>query len=123
MMLTVYFDGKCGLCSKEIRYYQKIAPKGIFAWHDIATDPAPLTDLGITQETALRRLHVTDSQGHIHQGADAFIAIWHHLRGWYWLSLIGRMPLIRQVARFGYNRFADYRFRQLPHCQIFLADK
>ncbi|MGC6530265.1 MAG: thiol-disulfide oxidoreductase DCC family protein [Candidatus Puniceispirillaceae bacterium] len=123
MVLTVYFDGKCGLCSKEIRYYQKIAPKGIFAWHDIATDPAPLTDLGITQETALRRLHVTDSQGHIHQGADAFFAIWHHLKGWYWLSLIGRMPLIRQVARFGYNRFADYRFRQLPHCQIFLADK
>ena len=122
-MITVYFDGKCGLCSKEIRYYQRIAPQGIFEWHDIATDPAPLSSLSISQETALRRLHVTDDQGKLHQGADAFIAIWRHLRGWYWLSLLGRMPIIRSLARFGYNRFADYRFRKLPHCQIYLTDQ
>ena len=122
-MITVYFDGKCGLCSKEIRYYQRIAPRGIFEWHDIATDPAPLSSLGISQETALRSLHVTDDQGKLHQGADAFIAIWRHLRGWYWLSLLGRMPIIRPLARFGYNCFADYRFRKLPHCQIYLTDQ
>ena len=81
-----------------------------------------LSSLGISQETALRRLHVTDDQGQLHQGADAFITIWRHLRGWYWLSLLGRMPIIRPLARFGYNRFADYRFRKLPHCQIYLTD-
>ena len=42
MMIEVYFDGKCGLCSKEIAYYQSIAPSGIFVWMDIATDASPL---------------------------------------------------------------------------------
>ena len=44
-MTIVYFDGKCGLCSKEIRYYQKIAPKGVFEWQDIAHDAGPLKAL------------------------------------------------------------------------------
>ncbi|MGB2492066.1 MAG: DCC1-like thiol-disulfide oxidoreductase family protein, partial [Candidatus Puniceispirillum sp.] len=51
-MIQIYFDGKCGLCSKEIRYYQHIAPEGIFAWHDVATDPAPLQPLGVEQADA-----------------------------------------------------------------------
>ena len=31
----VLYDGKCGLCNKEILYYQTIAPKGKFEWVDI----------------------------------------------------------------------------------------
>ena len=27
-LTTVFYDGKCGLCSKEINHYMKIAPKG-----------------------------------------------------------------------------------------------
>ena len=31
MKLTkVFYDGKCGLCSKEINYYKKISPDNIF---------------------------------------------------------------------------------------------
>ena len=119
-MIDVYFDGKCGLCSKEIRYYQTIAPAGVFAWHDIARDPAPLAALGVAQETALRRLHVTDENKTLHQGVDGFIVIWQKLRYWYLLSLLVRLPLIHKIAEIAYNLFADYRFKKLDHCQIFL---
>ena len=27
-LVTVFYDGKCGLCSKEINHYKKIAPNG-----------------------------------------------------------------------------------------------
>ena len=27
-LVTVFYDGKCGLCSKEINHYKKIAPTG-----------------------------------------------------------------------------------------------
>ena len=119
-MITVYFDGKCGLCSKEIRYYQKIAPDGVFIWHDIATSPAPLATHGISQEAALRRLHATDSHDTLHIGVNAFILIWQQLRWWSLLAFFMRLPLIRHLASIGYNWFADYRFTKLPHCQIFL---
>ena len=29
-MIKVFYDGKCGLCSKEINHYRKIAGAGIF---------------------------------------------------------------------------------------------
>lgn len=117
-MIQIYFDGKCGLCSKEIRYYQRIAPEGLFAWYDIATDPTPLLPLDVNQADALRRLHAKDSQNNIHIGVDAFIAIWRHLPGWRFLAAFVSVPGIRHCANFAYARFADYRFKRLPHCQI-----
>ena len=119
-MITVYFDGKCGLCSKEIRTYQSQAPDGIFYWHDIATHPEHLDQLGISQEAALRRLHATDHTGRLHIGVDAFILIWQHLRYWKILAFFGKWPVINQLAHIAYNRFADYRFKKLPHCQIYV---
>ena len=56
-MLTVYYDGKCGLCRREIEYYKRVAPADRFVWFDIATDPGSLADLNISQADALRRLH------------------------------------------------------------------
>ena len=117
-MITVYFDGKCGLCSKEIRYYQRIAPAKIFVWADIATNPAPLAAHNIEQADALRRLHVLDDSGQWHIGVAAFLAIWRHLPLWKWLAPLVALPGIYHLAEFAYGRFADYRFARLPHCQI-----
>ena len=37
-MITVFNDGKCNLCSKEIFYYKSIADNK-FKWIDIAENP------------------------------------------------------------------------------------
>ena len=118
LMIEVFFDGKCGLCSKEIAYYQSIAPSGIFAWMDIATDSSPLVAYQISQADALRRLHVRDDAGEWHIGAAAFLVIWQQLRYWRFLAILVGLPMIRQIAAMVYNRFADYRFAKLAHCQI-----
>ena len=118
LMIEVFFDGKCGLCSKEIAYYQSIAPSGIFAWMDIATDASPLAALQISQADALRHLHVRDASGDWHIGAAAFLVIWQQLRYWRFLAVLVGLPIIRHIAAMVYNRFADYRFAKLAHCQI-----
>ena len=82
-MIEVFFDGKCGLCSKEIAYY-----------------------------------HVRDAAGNWHIGAAAFLVIWQQLRYWRFLAVLVGLPIIRQIAAMVYNRFADYRFAKLAHCQI-----
>ena len=117
-MITIYFDGKCSLCSREITYYKRIAPEGLFHWADIARDPSVLQPLNISQADALRRLHGVDEKGRLHVGVDAFILIWRHLSYWRVLGLIVSLPLIRQIAGLAYNKFADYRFLRLDHCQI-----
>jgi predicted DCC family thiol-disulfide oxidoreductase YuxK len=117
-MIEVFFDGKCGLCSREIAYYQNIAPSGIFAWTDIATDASPLAAHQISQVDALRHLHVRDAAGGWHIGAAAFLVIWQQLRYWRFLAVLVGLPIIRQIAAMVYNRFADYRFASLPIARL-----
>ena len=119
-MIRVYFDGKCGLCSKEINHYRDIAKGGDFSWVDIASDPSPLIILSVTQPDALRRLHAQDSDGKLHIGVAAFILIWQNLPYFKWAALAWfvKLPLIFQISEFLYGHFADYRFSKLPHCKI-----
>ena len=116
--VTVYYDGKCGLCQKEISHYKKIADDGQFIWSDIAHDAAPLSQLDVSQMDALRRLHATDRNGKLHIGVDAFILIWGQLPTWRPLAILVGLPVVRYIAAMLYNRFADYRFARLEHCQI-----
>lgn len=120
-MITVFYDGKCGLCSKEINHYRKIAPHGIFDWQDITKCPDDLEKHGVTLSQGLKLLHAKDNDGQMHVGMDAFILIWKQLKRWRVLAAIINLPVIRQVANFAYRRFADWRFKRLDHCQ--LADK
>ena len=117
-LVTVYYDGKCGLCRKEISHYKKIATEGQFIWSDIAHDAAPLSQLGVSQMDALRRLHATDRNGRLHVGVYAFILIWRQLPTWRPLAILVSLPVVRYIAGMLYNRFADYRFARLEHCQI-----
>lgn len=120
--LAVYFDGKCGLCAREISYYQRIAPAGAFDWRDVARDRAALEPLGVSQADALRQLHAQDAQGAVYVGVDAFIAIWRRLRWWRRLAPIVGAPIIRPCAQWLYRRFAAWRFSRLDHCQIALKE-
>lgn len=117
-MITVYYDGKCGLCSKEINYYRKIAPDGIFDWQDITESADELTAQGVTLSEGLRLLHVKDNDQCMHVGVDAFILIWRQLKIWRLLAWFVSLPGIRQISNFGYRIFANKRFDRLEHCQL-----
>ena len=119
MKLTkVFYDGKCGLCNKEINYYKRIAPKNIFEWHDIASNPEKLKELRVSQYDALMYLHATDQKSNLKIGVDAFIMIWSHLKYWKILSVLVRAPFIYSIAKITYKLFAYYRFKKLAHCQM-----
>ena len=85
---------------------------------DIATDASPLAAYQVSQADALRHLHVRDAVGDWHIGAAAFLVIWRQLRYWRFLAVLVGLPIIRQIAAMVYNRFANYRFARLAHCQI-----
>ena len=119
-MITVFFDDKCGLCSKEIAYYQKIAPNG-FKWVPISANTGCLQRYGIETADALKLLHVVDHLGVVHRGVDSFFVIWRRLGRWRYLAAIASLPLIHQILRKLYTIFAEWRFRRLPHCRASIA--
>ena len=117
-MITVFYDGKCNLCSKEIKYYKSIADESVFNWFDIANNPKYLKSINISQPEALMLLHATDKYNNLFVGVDAFILIWRNLRFWKILSFIVSLPLIKQIAILVYKSFAKHRFSKLSHCQL-----
>ena len=117
-MITVFYDGKCGLCSKEINHYRKIAPNGIFDWQDITKSTDDLKKEGISLPQGLKLLHAKDDNGQLHVGVDAFILIWKQLKLWRILAAVVAFPIIRQTTNIAYRAFADWRFKRLDHCQL-----
>ena len=117
-MITVFYDGKCGLCAKEINHYRKIAPSNIFNWQDITESADELNKEGISLSEGLKLLHAKDEEGLVHVGVDAFILIWKQLKRWRVLAFLVGLPIIRQIANIAYRVFANWRFKKLAHCQL-----
>lgn len=117
-MITVFYDGKCSLCSREINYYRSIAPDGIFIWQDITESDKELLKDGVSLVEGLKYLHAKDADGKLHIGVDAFILIWKQLKHWRVLASFVSLPGIRQITDFTYKKFAAWRFKRLAHCQL-----
>jgi predicted DCC family thiol-disulfide oxidoreductase YuxK len=115
MMITVFYDGACGLCSREIAYYRRIAPQGIFNWIDITQTPQPFLDLGYTVAEGLKLLHAQTEQGKMVIGIEAFILIWQKLPYWKLLAACANIPLIKPSLQFAYKSFAAWRFKRLGY--------
>jgi len=89
--LTVWYDGACPLCRREIGIYRGLRPNTAVCFADVS-DPASPLPSGTTREQLLARFHVRGSDGRLVSGARAFLALWAALPGWRWLAWVGRLP-------------------------------
>jgi predicted DCC family thiol-disulfide oxidoreductase YuxK len=107
--LTLYYDGLCPLCSREIAFFRRRA----------AGDPSvvfiDITDLsfdagadGLDMGRLHRVMHVKLGE-EVRTGVDAFIAIWQRIPGFGWLARLSRLPGMRLLLRAGYAVFARVR--------------
>lgn len=122
-LITIFYDGKCNLCAKEINYYRNITPAKIFNWQDITQNNKQLATYGISLADSLKLLHATDRSGKLHVGVAAFILIWQELPKWRYLAKFVKLPLVRQCVDAAYKIFAAWRFKKLAHCQLALQEK
>ena len=116
-MLTVYFDGRCGLCSKEIEIYKRADKNGLIHWHDLTASESNLEGENFNLIDALKLLHVKGNDGEIHVGVEAFIVIWRHLPRWRLLSILASPPPVTWVLQIAYQWFAKRRFSRSQYCQ------
>lgn len=107
--VTMYHDGACPLCSMEVDHYRKIDREGRIRFVDAADGGAGLSEAGLTQDRALKRLHVRLSDGRLVSGARAFVEIWRVLPGWRRLAPIAAHPPIIWILEAAYRVFLPVR--------------
>lgn len=105
--LTLYYDGQCPLCLREIQLFQRRNRQGRLQLLDISTDDtAPLP--GLTREQMLDCLHARFDDGLIVTGIDA--TYWSYRAvglGWLVEPLAWRWA--RPLWQWGYRRFCAMR--------------
>lgn len=90
---TLYFDGACPVCSREIAVYRQQAGAEGVRFVDVARCSAAQLGPGLDREAALARLHWRRADGRLVSGAAAFTALWQALPRWAWLGrLLGSRP-------------------------------
>lgn len=117
-MIKVFFDDQCGLCSKEIAYYQSISPPGTIEWLAISQNEVIMAKYDIQLVAALKHIHAIDSANQKYLGVDAFILMWSVLPSWRVLAKLAAFKPINWVLKLGYEWFAKWRFNRSKHCQI-----
>jgi predicted DCC family thiol-disulfide oxidoreductase YuxK len=102
----ILYNDACPICRAEIRHYQARAER---ASAPLSFDDLNATDLegwDMTPDQAKRRLHARLPDGTIVSGVEAFALIWERLPGYGWLARLVRLPGLRGLAEFSYNRIA-----------------
>lgn len=111
-MTTMFYDGSCPLCRREVAHYRRLDQAGRVRWLDISQDASQLEALGVSRIEAMRRLHALDASGELVSGAWAFAAIWQQLPGYRWLARVVRTLHLLPAIDWGYRGFARWRFRR-----------
>ncbi len=106
--VTVYFDGSCPLCTKEIGLYQKADGAERITFCDVSRAGASLPE-GLTPADAMARFHVRGADGRLESGAAGFALLWSSLPRWRWLGRIVSLPPVRAVAEVSYRGFLKVR--------------
>jgi predicted DCC family thiol-disulfide oxidoreductase YuxK len=109
--LTVWYNTKCPVCNAGIGWQRnrlvRAARSGAIKFRDINAEPDALVRFGADVEDVRRRLHAVDADGRLFVGMNCAIEIWLRTPGDGWLGRFAGLPGIRQIAGFGYDRFAD----------------
>jgi predicted DCC family thiol-disulfide oxidoreductase YuxK len=108
-VLTLYYDGKCAFCTREMMRLAARDRDRALAFVDIAQpgfDPAPL---GLSMEDLNREMASRTAQGQVRIGVDSMLAA-YTLVGKGYLVWPLRVPGLRQVLTALYRLFARHRY-------------
>ena len=104
---TVYFDGSCPLCIREIGYYQRRSGADQIDWVDVSEGSFCTVDLSCTE--AMAKFHVRSADGTLYEGGEAFARLWSELPAFKWLGRLFVLPGFRHVLNLGYKVFLPLR--------------
>lgn len=107
--LTVYFDGACPLCRREIAFYRRRSGAERIRWVNVGRADASFLGHDLCRDAALERFHVRRADGSLVSGARAFAALWQALPGFRLLGRFTALPVVAPLAELAYRTFLRIR--------------
>lgn len=104
--LTVWFDGDCPLCRREIGMMRRLDRRGAIHFVDVAGDE---TSCPIDRNELLARFHAREGDGALLSGAAAFAAMWRAVPILRPLGILARWPPALALLEFAYRGFLRVR--------------
>ena len=114
-MDTLFYDGQCPLCAKEIATLRKLETGNlVFADVHVQSNRKGMLP---EREALLRRLHLLTGDGHWVVGLQATVRAWSHTRlGFVFKPLL--WPLVYPLASRFYSNWADRRYQRKYDCDV-----
>ena len=112
--LTVFYDGACHLCHREVVHYKKKDSKSLLNLVDISQTDFNAHDFGLDPEDVQINMHSKSENGEVFKGVDTFIEIWKRIPPFHLLIPIFENHWLRPTINFGYKVFAVHIRPRLP---------
>jgi predicted DCC family thiol-disulfide oxidoreductase YuxK len=104
--LTVWYDGTCPLCLREIALMRRLDRGGAIVFVDIGNEASVCP---LDRQTLLARFHAQEAGGPILSGAAAFGAMWRALPTLSLLGQLARIPPVLWLLERAYRLFLKLR--------------
>ena len=109
--LTIFFDGGCPLCQREVDFLKSRNKNDSLKFIDINdSDFSFELDYGITYKQAMDRIHAIKSDGSLIKDVKVFQEA-YDLIGLGWVYAPTKLPIIDKISEFIYKVWANYRLK------------
>ena len=107
--ISVYYDGACHLCSREIDIYKNKDKNHKIEFIDISDPNFTLDTDAVSMDDIHKYFHVKTKNNEWLQGVDAFHKIWEELDIFKPLQALSNNQITRPFMDFGYTLFTKAR--------------
>tara|TARA_Y100001968_G_C19368639_1_gene723916 strand:+ start:423 stop:824 length:402 start_codon:yes stop_codon:yes gene_type:complete len=109
--LTIFFDGGCPLCKREVDFLQSRNQMNYLKFVDInSSDFARDLSYGVTYKQAMERIHALKSDGSLIKDIEVFQEA-YNLIGLGWIYAPTKLPIINKIVDILYGIWAKYRLK------------
>ena len=107
--VTVFYDGSCPLCRREIAVYRRCKGAEEIRWTDISRIEDAEVAPGLLKSEAMARFHAIDDKGQLRSGAAAFLLVWRSLPSFRALSRLQNVKGVMPALELAYLGFLKVR--------------
>ncbi len=126
--LTVYYDGLCKVCDREMSFYKSSQGAEQICFVDICSSGFDAQKEGVDPFEVHKVMHAKTAEGQLRLKVDAFIAIWEVLPKFQILAKVAKNKPFRSLLDLGYKGFVKVRpylprkeaqdCTQSPYCEM-----